>query len=602
MKKSLITLAVMASLTILSGCGSSSSNDASGEGSVSNTLSGTAAKGIIQQGIVTATELDSLGLDLRELGTTVTDSAGHYELALDDSIYQGGVVKLTVTVDENTSMKCDATEGCGEGISFGDDITFEAGDDFSLDAIIQPDPEQEAVSVQITPLTHMAAYRALEANVLDSDSISAAISEVNQIAGVNIMTTEVVDITDTEALVAASDEAKELAIFNVGLADLLVSGEGSVQDNIATNLGKLADAFEDGEFSDDDEISIADITEAITAAVTFIGDNDAIADQLESALDNVETAVIVIEDQTDGDGNYNPEPTETAAEDEIMQAKALITDARTFIEKIGTDFKDPLDALSIDAEVVGDVLSDDTAVLSSLLAEMMDQALSDVSDAFDTQDNLTDFLGSVFVTVITDTNDVEVGEITTTLSSTASGLSITFNGELTGNGEEDDSVANQTIGVTNLVLATNLTVADNLTIEDNLLTKITAEDAELTLTGKIGNLNDEEISLTFNDVLLTMLASESIELDVTEDADNEGIENSITELSFNGNVVIVANSSSFEGDVEMDLVALTDTLDVPLTLEKISVNGEFINADDESFSAGALLEITDAASFDVLVI
>ena len=51
MKKSLIALAVVASLTTLSGCGSSSSSDGSGDSSSAvTTLSGTAAKGIIQNG------------------------------------------------------------------------------------------------------------------------------------------------------------------------------------------------------------------------------------------------------------------------------------------------------------------------------------------------------------------------------------------------------------------------------------------------------------------------------------------------------------------------------------------------------------------------
>ena len=589
MKKSIITLAIIASLTVLSGCGSSSSTDTGSNSESGTTLAGTAAKGIIMQGVVTATELSADAAEIGVVGTAVTDDSGHYTLELNDD-YQGGVVRLTITAGDNTTMKCDATSGCGDGNGFGSSIALGSG--FSLDAIIKP--EGENVSVQITPLTHMAAARALIAGAnggLNADAVADAISEVNQITGVNIMNTEVVDITDPAALVGASAEAKQLALFNSGLADVLVIGEGSLQENLIANLDDLAESFEDGEFTSDDGITIPDITDAIATALSAIEENSEIADLLAESIAIVETNIDIINSQIE-DGGFNPEPSDNAGSDEITQAKALITQARTFIEKIESDFEDPLDALSIDAETVSEALDADSVVMIELLGVALDQTITYLSEQdIDIFEELESDTPSVHNIDIYNDSAESIGTITATFSSTAEGVSITLNGSLAGDAA--------TVDVTDLILATDLSKEDlttSIEAEETLLDAITATSVKVTLTGFIGN---EDTSLTLNEISLALSASEEVSLDMTEDGNNDGLEDKISSASLIGDVTIASGDASFAGDVEIVLVGFTGSAaEVPLSLEKIEVNGEFSSADKGSFSAGAKLTIDNATSFD----
>lgn len=590
MKKSLITLAIIASLATLTGCGSSDSSDPVVK--ESSTLAGTAAKGIITQGIVSATELAADGSEIGVVGTAVTDNSGHYNLKLTDA-YQGGVVKLTISADENTKMKCDATSGCGTGNGFGSSISLSDG--FSLNAIVKP--EGESVNVQITPLTTMATVRALvaaQSGQLNAESVANAISEVNQITGVNIMNTEVVDITDAAALAGASEDAKQLAVFNSGLADVLVAGQGSIQQNLVANLSELSSSFEDGEFSSDDDITITQITDAITTAVASMGQNTEIATLLEDSIAKVETSVEVIKSQVGEDGGFNPEPSENVGSDKITQAKSLITQARTFIEKIESDFSDPLDALSIDAETVSAALDSDSIVMTELLGVAIDQTVTDLSEKnIDIFALLESSTPTEYQTTITDELGEPIGTMTSTFSSTADGVSITLNGSLTGEAE--------TVNVTGVTLATNLAAEDLTTstdseTQDTLIDAITASSVQIKLTGFVGN---ESASVTLTDLALTLSASEAVTLDMTDTGDNSALESKISGASFIGDVTIASGDASFSGDVEIVLVGFANSVsEVPLSLQKIEVNGEFTSTEKGSFSAGAKLTIDNAASFD----
>lgn len=582
MQKTLITLAIVASLSALSGCGSSDSGDGGGE-KMSVALSGTAAKGIIQSGIVTAIELSSTGTVIGEVGSAITDVNGQYNLVLTDD-YKGGVVKLTISAGDNTIMKCDATDGCGAGKDFGSDIAL--SESFSLDAIVQPETGAEAVSVQITPLTHMATARALQSSVIDSTSVNSAINEVGQIVGVDIMGSPIVDITSATSLASASEASKKLALFNAGLADLLVkesTAGNTPQENIEANLEKLASSFSDGEFDENDAVKITDITTAVGNAITNVAANAEIKDALSESIQDVQTIVSVVEGDV-VNGVYNPEPSSTANSTEIEKGKALLSSARTFIETIATDFEDPLDALNIDADAVATVLDSDTVIMAELLEGVIEQTL----DYLDQQE--LDFVelldnGSTTYTVPVTTGTED--EMIVTFSSDESGIAITINGDLTGE---------QTVEINDLKLATNLTESD-LTINDGLLDAITAITAQVEVTGSIGN---NVTSLTLNEVSLSLSASDSVSFDTTEDGNNDGLEDSLTGASFMGDISIVSHGASFAGDVEIVLVSLAQgsAVDVPLSLQKINIEGSFSSIDKGSFTAGAKLVIDNATSFD----
>mgnify|MGYP000626770531 CR=1 FL=1 len=71
--------------------------------------------------------------------------------------YQDGPLKVVVTVDAASTMKCDA-EAC-DGDSFGDAVAVPT--DFVMETII---PQAVDTDVPVSPLTHMvAAARTLRA-------------------------------------------------------------------------------------------------------------------------------------------------------------------------------------------------------------------------------------------------------------------------------------------------------------------------------------------------------------------------------------------------------------------------------------------------------
>ena len=602
-KRSLLAAAIAVSVAACGGGSSSGGGGADTPESTANaTLSGTAAKGIIQAGIVTAVELNSDGSDHAEVGTAITDAKGRYELTLGDN-YTGGVVRLRISADAATKMKCDAFDGCGDGKAFGSSVDLSAG--FSLDAIVQP--TSSTVKVQITPLTHMAAARAVASGAVSAETVANAISEVNSIVGVNIMENEVVDITDAASLSDASPEAKQLALFNAGLAEVLVSGDGDLQANLEENLQDLAESFEDGQFDSTDAVTITEITTAVKEAVTDVATvAPEVAAELEEAIDTVSTVAEVIESQTDESGEYNPEPSTGANLDDVAKAKALLTNARTFIEQIGTNFEEPLDALDIEATTAADILSDDTAAMSQLLTDVIDQVIDGLDENvdFDLETELSSPSVDGYSIGIVDDSFASLGTVTAKFTSTASGVSVTLNGALTG----DVELVSRTVNINNVIIATNLT-EDQIDFDEiGVLTQLTSvSSAQLTVNGAAvatGLDGTPDTSITLDSVVLgvTFATAQTIDTsdtisDVDSDAQDDALEAALTAASFDGNMTIKANGSTFTGDVEIKLVDIAVASESPLSLQKIAVNGSF-SGSKGSFTAGATLTVDNATSFD----
>jgi len=595
MKKTILSLAIAASLSFTAGCGGgggSSSDDVEEIPTpvvpVASSLEGTAAAGIILQGIVTAFELRSDGTAIESnIGTARTDDRGHYNLTLNDN-YNGGIVRVSITGDTNTKMKCDAfgENSCGIGLGFGSLVDLPEG--LSLDAIISP--SGSSVNVQITPLTHMAAARATSSGSVTTESVLNAISEVSSFAGVNIMNTEVPDITEASSLNGVASDAKHLALLNASLASLLFAGD--VEANFNDKLDELASSFVDGDFDDDDAIKISDIVAAMQSAVTAAGESDALQDAMEDTVNVITQQVAVINSQIE-DGTYNPEPTDSASQTKIDQAKSLLTTARTFIEQIGSEFETPVEALNIDAETTAAILSDDTAIMGALLGEALSQVINDLDGKTDLSQEL-DNPSSYATSLVNGMSGEAVSGAIVTTFSTDGGIAVTLNGTLAGSVDGGES---RSISIVNLRLQTNVEPSD-LTVSAGVVDRFTANDVRLLLTGQIGNL---DTSLTLTNVSMEV-STTGIDVDLTDDADDgqvEVLERAITAASFDGEMLIRANGASFDGDVAIRLVDLDERLVTvnPLSVANVAVDGEF-SSGRGSFSAGAELRIDNANSFN----
>lgn len=255
MKRIAVSVAVSLAL-FLNACGGSGGGGGSTSTCTSTALSGVAAKGVIQQGVVTAYELvDGAWV---ERGSAATDDSGQYSLNLVN--YKNGIVKLVLSATANTRMKCDL-EDC-DGVGFGQSLALSS--DFILDAVL---PNLTTASnIPITPYTHMAAAM-IEAQLrsdpatVTAEAINSVLSRVSVLAGFDVANTRIIDITDATQLAAATDEEKVAAVRGSAIMELI--GD---QLPIERALRNLADTFADGSFNPGEALSITDLLDAFEMA------------------------------------------------------------------------------------------------------------------------------------------------------------------------------------------------------------------------------------------------------------------------------------------------------------------------------------------------
>ena len=172
-KKLALAIAISTALTACGGGGGSSSSSTP----TSYSVSGTAAKGIIQHGIVTAEEY--VGSDWKTVGNTTTDANGKYALTL--SGYAGGPLRIKITADSSTTMKCDDVSGCGDSATFGQPIAL--SNDFSMAAILPSVTSTSFTDVPVTPYTNMAAHLAESSLATATVDILLAVNDEDSYCG-----------------------------------------------------------------------------------------------------------------------------------------------------------------------------------------------------------------------------------------------------------------------------------------------------------------------------------------------------------------------------------------------------------------------------------
>ena len=337
--KTLLALSITAAL---SACGSSSSDDPTETPppvtTIEATLAGTAAKGIIISGVVTASELDSSGNVLRVVGTATTDANGRYTMDLNDS-YEGGPIVIEVTNDASTTMVCDVVSGCGTAQA-GDPLdedasgTIDFGEQYkpgslSMTALLPDAEDGESIEVQVTPFTHMAAENALSNATLDTTIIETANALVsNLLGGIDILRTEPVDITDAASVAAADASAVVYAALGASIAELAPE-DANGQPDLDAALATLAEEFANGTMSaaddsvdgspeDDANISLQEIIQGAGTALAETGSTDT-----SGVLADLEGDV---DDAIAGTGEVTPDTPVNVGDTDVAKAKSFVAD------------------------------------------------------------------------------------------------------------------------------------------------------------------------------------------------------------------------------------------------------------------------------------
>jgi hypothetical protein len=560
-KITLIPLVIFGLLSIIATGGGGGGGDG-GSGGFSATSSGVANKGIIRHGSVIAEELDSSGTVLRTVGNDETNPQGQYSLTVGGD-YSGGPILLTISgkSDGSTVMVCDVEGGCN-GIAYGD--TLSLGTDFSMHAIIPPVTDGEAISAQITPFTHMAAQRVLSGGSATAETVNNAISEVSQMVGVQILDVPPVDITDPAAVAAASPEALAYAAFDAG-AGQLVFAQGGVNAGLAI----MATAFEDGKFTSADGFSAQDLVDAVTAQAQARGINTM----------ELQHVVSVIESQINPDGSYDPEPSGTATQEAVKQARALMTETRTWVTSL-EDLQTPLDAFGNNLDTAGQVVDDNSEVLADSLGYVLNAVAVELESQLQAG---TLAVGTYPVTVVDGTG--------TTLGTASAVIA-------------DEGGVAITVTASNINgVDVDVAIGTNIPVTAFAGTTFTLSGADLSVSGSVSNAQ-----ATMSLDQMDLMAEFDSEVSIDPTGTIPSTDPVLSSASLSGGLTVQAAGASFSGTSSMSFVSLNSPPGdignnapslAKLSLSEISLNGEFATASD-SFSADMTLTVNNAADFDTL--
>lgn len=580
-KRKLISAAVAVALAgLVVGCGDSKKkHPVTDTGSTTEqSVSGVAVKGIFKNANVTINEI--VNGTRNQLGTAVTDDQGNYEVSLDRGA-SSGILEIIVSPGTNSSIVCDVVDGCGS-VPFGGSIAVAADSGLVMKAIVAASADQTTVNTAVSPLTNMAAARVEALGTFNEANINTAANEVLAITGIDVRTSVPIDITSEASLATASTAAKQQALYLAGLADLLITSDGSID---AGALDDLAESFSDGEFSNEDEISLGEILDAVENAAENVPSS--IADDLTEAITAIENKVTAIKD----DPNFSDDLEAHAQLTAVARAKALVGNTRAWLSAI-KDFKEDFNDgsyessvnLFFDEEAIKDTLDDDAQRAAQLSGEILNQTL----DALELPVvRATLESGESYpVPIFNDSGD-EVGTLDVRVDDT-NGIAIILSGTLD---------AENNVVVNDLTLSSNLTL-DSFNEDYTLFETFTSNAVNLLLTGSIVVGSS---SLTFNSVAVDITATEDFTVGGDGQTSDEDAESIFDSMTLEGNIVISTNqgANSFNGLVALELDALQPDVvaESVLSLKSIDLEGAFTSPNG-TFDIATSLLISNADRFD----
>ena len=345
--RTLLNGALGITIAVLVGCGGGGGGSTPPPPPANATLGGTAAKGIINGGNVVAEELDASGGVIAQVGSAMTGADGSYSLTLSSS-YSGGPVQVTISADANTEMKCDVPANCGTVSDAALDVNSNGIIDFgewykpgslTMSALVAEAAASDTISVNITPFTDMAASRAMEAGTLDAAAVYNANSEVSVLlGGIDILSTEPLDITDVVAIGDGNATEIAYAAFSAAIAALADASSGT--PDIDGAIDNLSASFSGGTITAD---ALQEIVTGAGDTLTATGTGDT-SGTIAAVQDVVTTAVA-------GTGSVDPEPSPSAGDTTLAKVKAFVADVRTWGTVIEAEIGTQGDAFELQVDL-----------------------------------------------------------------------------------------------------------------------------------------------------------------------------------------------------------------------------------------------------------
>lgn len=314
--------AIIAAALLVGGCsGGSGGSDASSVPTsprAESTLSGSAIKGVIRQGLVSAylVELRDGSMVRAENALSApvrTDANGDYTLTVSAALENATLV-VELNADDQTRMLCDVVEGCGDDadgnpVSFGEE--FSLSQDFSMTGLVTGVNEGDTVNAYLSPLTHMMVARA-ESTVLGltAGNILAAQSYIESSFDLASGTLSLapVDITRLDEQQGLSENQLEMAVVAAAFLGLANSADWDSVDEVldhvsdrlssgaeltAVNMGSVRDVALDDVFYEANEIAEALVT--LNSDTEYAESLAAVESQTQQSYESVTQAAEQVE-------------------------------------------------------------------------------------------------------------------------------------------------------------------------------------------------------------------------------------------------------------------------------------------------------------------
>ncbi len=604
--------AVIVSASLLAGCGGSSDSITPATSGSSSSLSGTAAKGIIKQGLVTAEEL--VGTSWVARGTATTDNNGDYTITM--SGYTNGVVRVTVTPTANTLMVCDAPSGCinadGSTTAFGADATLPT--DFNMKAVVPPVTAAESVAY-ITPLTDMVAANLEQAPAnINTDSIKQKSAQVAGAFGLgDILRTKPIDITKGATSQDTAQQSYAVALSTIAE---MIKSSSSTAANTTQALAKIRDSFKDGKFDSADSFSgNKDVFSSILETKTAVINNNVISGKIDA-----EVKTVIVNDTSDkttsykpSESGYTPPVVETAVATDMDKAKSILSQARALQTSIN-GMQNPAQSFGTQLNTVSNVWNDRSSLLGLLLTEIIQnvggQLGSTIKTSVTNQEVNIQSTQRVWcnaddgrtLTVATGINTINsqkstcsvipnyvngypsstpatIAKVNVSVVDTPNGLQVTVTKPMPASGD--------------LVPAVDLVFTiPNFTVADLAANSKVLSGASIVVNGTI---TDTRSTMTLNNVTASTTFANAYTM-----SENNTDMPTITVGSLKGGLNFSDKTSggSFTGNAELSMVQpASPAQPTNLSISKIALDGTF-SSGGSSVKAAATFNLTNAASFD----
>ena len=249
------SISIFALSSMLAACGSGGGESTSGsaaQGSVAEvssvaqpgkqiSIQGGAIKGVIENGIVRIFSIESEAGLFRKSPTPLgdaerTDANGQFNISIPADTTNAIVVEITA--DSDTRMTCDVVNGCGVNesgspIAFGE--KFSLNSDFILEAAYSGLQDQKALTLYVTPLTHLAVTYAKE-NIdgLSEDNIGVAYSLVESTLNLSPGSLQLPppDLTKLDAYESLSGDELQYAIMSASFLAMVNMPDWKTVDEV----------------------------------------------------------------------------------------------------------------------------------------------------------------------------------------------------------------------------------------------------------------------------------------------------------------------------------------------------------------------------------